>query len=121
MYEVIFYKDKNGKEPIKEYLFVLKKQAKTSKHAQIHIEKILIYIKALQDYGIKIGSPTIKHIDNKLWELRPLSNRIFFFYWQNNTFVLLHHFIKKSQKTPKREINKAKQNLKTFLDRVNQS
>lgn len=32
----------------------------------------------------------------------------FYFYYKDNTFVLLHHYRKKSQKTPRREIEKAK-------------
>ncbi|MDR2179944.1 MAG: type II toxin-antitoxin system RelE/ParE family toxin [Synergistaceae bacterium] len=32
-------------------------------------------------------------------------------------FVLLHHFIKKTQKTPVKEIDQAKRNLKDFLDK----
>ncbi|MEM5770532.1 MAG: type II toxin-antitoxin system RelE/ParE family toxin [Bacillota bacterium] len=52
-----------------------------------------------------------------MWELRPLENRIFFFCWRDNTFVLIHHFIKKSQKTPTKEIEQARTNLKDFLER----
>ena len=37
MYEVVFYKDKNGKEPIKDYIYELS-QKQTSKDARI-IEK----------------------------------------------------------------------------------
>ncbi len=59
----------------------------------------------------------MKHIKNKLWELRPWENRTFFFYWKDNKFILLHHFVKKTQKTPQKEIVKAKNNLKDFLER----
>lgn len=72
---------------------------------------------ALAKYGTRIGKPFVKHIDGNLWELRPLSNRIFFFYWKDNQFVFVHHFIKKSQKTPKKEIEKARKNIKDFLER----
>ncbi|MBQ6259576.1 MAG: type II toxin-antitoxin system RelE/ParE family toxin, partial [Lachnospiraceae bacterium] len=41
----------------------------------------------------------------------------FFFYWKDNTFVLLHYFVKKSQKTPKKEIEKAKRNRDDWLKR----
>ena len=33
---------------------------------------------------------------------------ILYFYFKNDTFVLLHQFRKKTQKTPKREIERAK-------------
>ena len=80
-------------------------------------EKILTYIGALAKYGTRIGKPYVKHIDGEIWELRPLGNRIFFFYYKDNKFVLLHHFIKKTQKTPPKEIEKAKNNLKDFIER----
>ena len=97
-YNVIFYKDKHGREPIAEMLKDLAEKAKTSKHARINKEKILTYIRALESYGTRIGAPVIKHIDGDIWELRPLDNRILIFYWKDDTFVLLHHFIKKTQK-----------------------
>ena len=50
-----------------------------------------------------------------IWELRPLDNRIMYAYWKDNTFVLLHYFNKKTQKTPKSEIQIAKNNLKDFF------
>lgn len=117
MYEVIFYKDRAGHEPIKDYIYELKAKASTSKQDRIQFEKIMAYIGALQEYGTRIGQPQVKHIEGSIWELRPLNNRIFFFYWQDNKFVLLHHFIKKSQKTPAKEIERARLNLKDFLER----
>lgn len=117
LYEVEFYYDKHGKSEIVEYLDRLNDRAKTSKTDRINREKILTYIGALQKYGTRIGKPYVKHIDDELWELRPLGNRIFFFYWKEDRFVLLHHFIKKTQKTPPKEIAKARNNLKDFLER----
>lgn len=64
-------------------------------------------------YGILI----IKYIGNNLWELRPIRDRIFFVSWENNSYVLLHHFMKKTQKTPKNEIEKAKRNLQDLIER----
>ena len=117
MFEIQFYKDKNGQSEIIDYLDELKDQSQTSKAAKINREKILTYLKALADYGTRIRSPIVKHISGSLWELRPLKNRIFFFYWKDNKFVLLHYYIKKSQKAPKKEIDKAYNNLKDFLER----
>ena len=44
-------------------------------------------------------------------------NRVFYFFVKNDTFVLLHHFRKKSQKTPRREIEKAKSERNDYLNR----
>lgn len=58
-----------------------------------------------------------KHLEDGIWELRPGNNRVFYFFYENNTFVLLHQFRKKSQKTPKREIEKAKSERIDYLSR----
>ena len=51
----------------------------------------------------------LRNIEDDIWELRPGDNRVFyFFYDEDGKFVLLHHFKKKTQKTPKREIERAK-------------
>ncbi|MCD8023601.1 MAG: type II toxin-antitoxin system RelE/ParE family toxin, partial [Lachnospiraceae bacterium] len=70
-----------------------------------------------EKYGTRLGEPIVKHIKDGIWELRQLKNRIFFFYWKDNNFVLLHHYRKKSQEMPPREFQKAKNNLKDFLER----
>ena len=117
MYEVKFYRDRNGRSEIVEYLDELKEKGETSKTERVNRDKILAYIGALEEYGTRIGWPIGKHIDGSIWELRPLANRIFFFYWKDNKFVLLHHFIKKTQKTPLREIETARAKLKDFIGR----
>ena len=108
MYELIFYHARNGTSEIEDHLDALATEGKTSKTSRINREKILSYMQALSLYGTRIGAPYVKHIEGDLWELRPLRNRIFFFYWKDNRFVLLHHFIKKTQKTPAKEIQQAK-------------
>ncbi len=117
MYEIIFYKNKNGESDIENYLDALSIKSKNSKTDRINHTKIFSYLVALSKYGTRIGHPTVKHIEGSIWELRPLKNRIFFFYWKDNKFVLLHHYIKKSQKTPKKELEKARLKLKDFIER----
>lgn len=118
MFKIIFYKDKNGNELIKDYLIELRNKSLSNKSDRIQFNKINAYIKSLQEYDTRVGNPVVKHIDGDIWELRPLENRIFFFYWQDNVFVLLHHFVKKTQKTPVKEIEQARHNLKDFLERA---
>ena len=117
MYDLIFYKDKNGKSEIIDFLDELQEKAKTDKNARINREKILSYMAALAEYGTRIGKPVVKHIDGNLWELRPLKNRIFFFYWKDDIFILVHHYIKKSQKAPQKELDKARKNMKDYIER----
>lgn len=117
MYEVEFYEDKRGRQPVKEVLLELRDKARTSKDARIQFEKVIAHIRALENYGTRVGEPKVKHIDGALWELRPLAHRVLFFHWQVNKFVLLHHFIKKTQKTPAREIEQARSSMRDFLER----
>ena len=117
MYIVEFYEDKNGESEVRNYFMQLIEEAKTDKNARINKNKIFAYVKALEEYGTRIGKPIVKHIEGNLWELRPLSNQIFFFYWKDNKFVLVHHYIKKSKKTPKREIEQAMRNIKDWIER----
>ena len=118
MYTVITYKDRAGNDEIAEYIQDLNKKMVTNKDARIRYKKIIEYIGQLQAYGTTVGEPAMKHITGTdLWELRPIKDRIFFAYWRDNIFVLLHHFAKKTQKTPQREIKQAERNLKDFFER----
>lgn len=98
-----------------EYLAEL--SAKGDKDSRIKYNKIRDYIKALSEHGTQIGEPYIKHLDGDIWELRPLRDRILFVAWVNGSYILLHHFMKKTQKTPAREIDKAKRELADLLER----
>jgi len=117
MFEVHFYESKQGEQPINKLLVDLRDRAHTSKDARIQYEKILTYIRSLRKHGIGIGEPVVKHIGDDIWELRPLAHRILFFYWKDNKFILLHHFIKKTNKTPSKEIKQAERNMKDYIER----
>ena len=43
-----------------------------------------------------------------------MRDRILFAYWDNNKFIILSQFVKRTQKTPKREIEKAKSYLEDY-------
>ena len=115
MHKIFFYKDKNGREPVWEYLKEL--MSKKDKNSRIKANKINDYIEILGQYGTQAGEPYIKHLDGEIWELRPLRDRILFVGWINGSYVLLHQFTKKTQKTPAREIEKAKRELADLIER----
>ena len=106
---ILFYVDSRGKAPVYEYLLRLGK--KNDKDSRIKYNKINEYILVLCEIGTSAGEPYIKHIEGEIWELRPLTDRIFFAGWTNNRFIMLHHIVKKTQKTPRREIETAKRRL----------
>lgn len=117
MYTIQFYEDLNGKSELWDFLEELRMKASTSKDARIQYKQISLYIQLLQDNGTRLPENITKHLEDGIWELRPGNNRVFYFFYKDNTFVLLHQFRKKSQKTPKRELKKAKVKRDDYLTR----
>ena len=117
LHNIIFYKDKKGRQPVLDYLQELSQHR--DKDSRIKLNKIQDYIQVLSEYGTLAGEPYIKHLDGEIWELRPARDRILFVGWDNGSFVLLHHFMKKTQKTPAREIEKAKKEFADYIERRN--
>lgn len=109
MYSIEFCDEESE---VKKYLEKLQKSKK--KVDRIEANKVRLYINLLKEYGLALGEPYIKHIDGKIWELRPIRKRIFFASIRDNKFILLSIFTKKTKKTPKREIEKANRILKKY-------
>ena len=118
MYNIVFYRDKNGKEPVLEYIQELARRA--DKDSRIKLQKIRDYIKYLRVEGTRAAEPYVKRLDSNIWELRPIRDRILFAAWDGDSFVLLHHFVKKTRKTPQREIDQAKRRLADYAERSKQ-
>ena len=72
-------------------------KSKTDKNSRIQLQKLSDYIDILRQYGLDAGEPYIKHLKDKIWELRPQRNRVLFVTWENDRFVLLHTFVKKTR------------------------
>ena len=116
-YTVEFYEKANGESDVWDFLEELRKRAKTNKDARIQYKQLSLYIQLLQDHGTLLPNDITKHLDEDIWELRPGNNRVFYFCYRDGIFVLLHHFRKKTQKTPRREIEKAKAERDDYLSR----
>ncbi|MCL4301412.1 MAG: type II toxin-antitoxin system RelE/ParE family toxin [Anaerolineae bacterium] len=103
--QVLFYKTASGNEPVREWLKSLAYEEK----------KIIGQdIKTVQ-FGWPLGMPLVRELDKNLWEVRSdLPDRIsrVLFTVGGEKMVLLHGFIKKSQKTPANDLALAKQRLK---------
>jgi phage-related protein len=115
MFDVLFYKNKNELSPVLEYIKEL--LSKTDKDSRIKANKILDHIDYLREAGQQAKEPYAKHLDGEIWELRPIRDRILYAAWDGQSFILLHHFVKKTQKTPSREIKQAKRNLDDYRER----
>ena len=67
------------------------------------------------EYGWPLGMPLVRKLESGLWEVRVnIKDGIarILFAVKDDMMVLLHGFVKKSQKTPTSELNTAKQRMK---------
>ena len=117
MYTIEFYENANGESELWNFLEELRKKSPSNKDCRIQYKQIIYYIELLQNNGTRLPDNITKHLDDDIWELRPGNNRVLYFFHKDDTFVLLHSFRKKTQKTPRREIDRAKSERDDYLSR----
>lgn len=117
MYSIVFYEDRSGYSELYQELLELADKAISNKDARIQFNQINYCIELLKNQGTRLPVNITKHLQGEIWELRPGNNRILYFYFEDNTFVLLHMFRKQTQKTPKSEIEKAIKECDDFKSR----
>jgi len=99
--DVVFYQTEAGNEPVREWLKDLPREDRRT---------IGEDIKTVQ-YGWPLGMPLIRKMERGLWEVRSnISTGIarVFFTVKDKMMILLHGFVKKSQKTPPNELSVTK-------------
>jgi len=96
-----FYETPSGKEPVREWLLTLSERDRG----------IIGYDIGTAEFGWPVGMPLCRSLGNGLWEIRSniSSGRIarVIFAAVDEQMVLLHGFIKKTQKTPKQDLDLA--------------
>lgn len=111
-WRIIYYENSQGKSPIYEFIENLSVKVQA---------KIANTLDLFEQYGVAIGQPHVKKLTGyPLWELRVLGTnniRIFYVTKKEQTFLLLHGFIKKKKKTDKREIRVALERLEEYNSR----
>jgi phage-related protein len=93
-----------GNEPVREWLKSFPREDRKT---------IGEDVKTVQ-FGWPLGMPVVRKLDKDLWEVRSrLRNRFarILFTVDDNVMVLLHGFIKKSQKIPKKDLEVAKRRI----------
>ena len=115
-FKVLFYQKADGSEPVKQFLNSLDKKMRA---------KMVRTIEALQNNGNDLREPYSKLLDDGIFELRAKvsSNitRVLYFFYVGNRAILTNGFIKKTQKTPKEELAKAKKYKADFIQRQKES
>ena len=115
MFDIEFWEDEKGNSDVKNFIEELSK--KKDKNSIINLRKVVAYIDVLSEKGSSICYPIARHIEKEIWELRPLKNRFMYAYITDKKIIILSHFIKKTDKTPKSEIEKAKKRLLEYKKR----
>jgi phage-related protein len=82
--------------------------------------RMLRLMKMIEAYGLdQMQEPHVKHLDGKLWELRAKAGegiaRGIYIAVQGRRVVVLHAFVKKTEKTPARALATAKARMAEVL------
>ncbi|MBI5193857.1 MAG: type II toxin-antitoxin system RelE/ParE family toxin [Nitrospirae bacterium] len=111
-WKVEFYRDMTGKEPAKGFLDSLSESARA---------KVVKSIEMLVEYGVLLKEPYTRQIRGKMRELRIKDSqgaiRVLYFTYTGKRFILLHGFIKKTEKTPVQDIVLAEKRMNDFIIR----
>lgn len=112
-FEIIFYQAANGGCPVLRYL-------KSIDDKKLYA-KILRDIELLKISGNLLHEPYSKSLSHGLFELRTKQgsniSRIIYFFVVGNKIILTNGFIKKTNKTPKEELNKALKYKDDYINR----
>ena len=111
-FTVVVYETSDGKAPVKDFINGLEPKMSA---------KVYGFLKILQGKGNFLREPYSKHLEEGIFELRCKSGndavRVLYFFYYQGLIVLTNGFVKKTQKTPRAEIELAKKRKDDFIKR----
>lgn len=115
-WSVLFFVEDDGDSPVRTFLRSLDRTTRA---------RFGWSIEQLRIRNVSAREPLVKKLDNRLWELREESStnifRVIYCFVSGRRIVLLHGFQKKTQRTPRGEIEIAQRRLTRFLERDKES
>ncbi|MFH1259241.1 MAG: type II toxin-antitoxin system RelE/ParE family toxin [Elusimicrobiota bacterium] len=93
---IYYFVDERGDNPVREFIDSLPIKERA---------KIFAYIEELRNQGHNLRRPIADYLGNDIYELRPKSNRIFYFFFLKDNAVLVHAIKKKTDKIPNADLN----------------
>lgn len=112
VWSIQLYESLEGDQPVEDFIRSLDEKAQN---------KIARTFDHVEEFGVALGQPHMKKlVGTELWELRILGSdsiRIFYVTITGKMFLLLHGFKKKTQKTPRKEIDIAEKRFVEFRSR----
>lgn len=112
-FKLIAYEKENGEVPVEEFLDSVNPKMRA---------KIYGLMGILQEKGNMLREPYSKHLEDGIFELRckfgsDITRVLYFFYYEGK-IILTNGFVKKTQKTPPKEIKRAKKYRADFKERM---
>ena len=112
LFHLNYWRNLSGKAPVEQYIDGIDNKEEKA--------ELLSTLKGIQEYGTDAVGVEFIQIEGKLWELKIRTHgsqhRIFYVVLKGNEMVLLHAYLKKTPKTPLKEIHTAKQRLKQLME-----
>ena len=111
-FKIIYYETENGECPIEEYLHSLDDKVAAKVYGMLGL---------LEELGNRLPMPYSKPLEDGILELRVKHKdgliRVLYFFFVEKEIVLTNGFNKKTRKTPRREIEKAKRYRANYIAR----
>ncbi len=107
-FNIAFYRTEQGREPVYDWIKSLQREER----------RIIGHDLRTLQFGWPLGMPLVRPMSLKLWEMRSnLQNKIsrVFFTIHDGQIILLHAFVKKTQKTDSNDLALAKRRLKEIV------
>ncbi len=112
-YEVIFYEKESGECPVEDFI--------SAQNVKMRA-KLVGLLEVLAEKGNMLREPYSKQLEDGIFEIRCKvgSNitRVLYFFYYEGKIVLTNGFVKKTQRTPSREIKLAKTRRRDFVGRM---
>lgn len=112
MFKIEFFSTAEGKEPVAEFLDSLDDKMAA---------KLIGLMEVLEEKGTELRMPYSEHLEDGIFELRCKQGsnitRVLYFFYVGKKIVVTNGFVKKTQKTPPKEIALAKQRRTDWLNR----
>ena len=111
--EILFYQTPSGRSVVEDEIDALPKKASA------HVYELL---SGIEDFGLNAPRVSFRQIKSKLWEIKlgvpgVGGYRIFYCMMQKDIMLLLHGYVKKSQKAPKKHIETARKRMFEAMER----
>ena len=111
-FEVVFYRKADGSEPVRDFIDSLRPKLRA---------KMVADLAKLEQRNLELREPYAKSLGKGLFELRiGQANdiaRAFYFFYEGRKIIVTNGFIKKSSKTPRSEIERARRYQRDWEER----